>query len=89
MLQVQVLKANPEVIEGISSKTGKPYRIVRQPAMAQLPDGRLLQFAVQPQRGAEPYPPGVYSLAPDSFYSKDGNLAFSPKLVASAGGGAK
>jgi len=89
MLQVQVLKANPEVIEGISSKTGKPYRIVRQPAMAQLPDGRLLQFAVQPQRGAEPYAPGVYSLAPDSFYSKDGNLAFSPKLVAAVSGGTK
>ena len=89
MLQVQVLKANPEIIEGISSKTGKPYRIVKQPAMAQLPDGRLLQFAVQPARNAEPYPPGLYTLASDSFYSKDGNLAFSPKLVASAGGGSK
>jgi hypothetical protein len=90
MLQVQVLKANPEVIEGVSSKTGRPYRIVKQPAMAQLPDGRLLQFAVKPPRDAKPYEPGIYTLGADSFYAKDGSLAFSPKLVAAtAAGGTK
>jgi hypothetical protein len=89
MLQVQILKAQPEIIEGTSSKTGKPYRIVKQPAMAQLPDGRLLQFAIQPQRNAEPYAPGLYTLTPDSFYAKEGSLAFSPKLVPAVGGGTK
>jgi len=89
MLQFQVLPGNPEIIEGVSSKTGKPYRIVKQAAIVTFPNGTVSALSVQPGREQPPYKPGPYALDPSSFYPKDGTLAFSPKLVALAVGGTK
>ena len=88
MLQVQIVPGAPEIIEGISQKTGKPYRIVKQAALVKMPNGTIMGLSIQPPRGAEPYAPGSYALAPESFYAKDGALAFSVKL-APVGGGSK
>lgn len=93
MIRITVLPAQATIAEGISRKTGKPYRIVRQPAVVQLSSGTHA-FNIQGQRvngRSEPYEPGNYTLAAESFYVKDGDLAFAPRLVAvaEARGGAK
>jgi len=81
MIQVQILPGNPEVIEGVSSKTGKPYKIVKQAAVVTFPNGTVGAISIQPPRDQPPYKPGAYALDPASFYPKDGTLAFSPKLA--------
>lgn len=89
MIEFQVVPGAPEVIEGTSSKTGKPYRIVKQATLAKLPNGSTVALSVQPPYKGEPYAPGRYTLAPESFYVKDGALAFSVKLQPAGGGGTK
>jgi hypothetical protein len=89
MLQITILPGNPEVIEGVSQKTGKAYKIVKQAAFVQFPNGSVGAISIQPQRDQPPYKPGSYALDPTSFYPKDGALAFSPKLVPVAVGGTK
>lgn len=93
MIEFQVVPGAPEIIEGISKEgsknAGKKYRIVKQAAIAKMPNGSVMALSIQPPFGAEPYAPGRYTLAPESFYSKDGQLAFSVKLVPAAGGGTK
>jgi len=89
MLEIQVLPGKPVVNEGVSKKSGQPYRIVQQAAFVVFPDGTSASFTVQPGRDAAPYPPGKYTLGPDCFYVRDGDLTFSPKLIPVAAGGAK
>lgn len=88
MIEIHILPGKPHIVEGTSSKNGKPYRIVKQAAYAVLQDGSASSFTIQPGRDQTPYPPGKYTLAADSFYERDGQLSFTPKLV-SVGGGAK
>jgi hypothetical protein len=87
MLQIQILPGNPEIVAGVSAKTGQPYKIVKQAAVVQFSNGTVSALSIQPPKGKDPYPPGKYDLAPDSFYSKDGSLAFAPKLTPAAAGG--
>lgn len=94
MLQITVLPFKPQVLEGVSGKTGKPYRMIRQAAVVAMPDGTGGSISLNGQRvngRDEPYAPGQYTLAPESFYVKDGALTFSPRLVpvAEGRGGAK
>jgi len=81
MLQIQILPGNPEIVSGVSAKTGKPYNIVKQAAVVQFANGTVSALSVQPPKGAQPYAPGAYDLAADSFYASDGQLAFAPKFT--------
>ena len=89
MLQIQVLPGKPVVLEGVSRKSGQPFRIVQQAAYVIFPDGTAASFTVQPPRDGGPFPPGSYTIGPDSFYVRDGDLAFSPKLVPVAADGSR
>ena len=84
MLQVQILQGQPEIVAGVSAKNGQSYRIVKQAAVVQFPNGTVAAITVQPPKGKEPYAPGVYDLSTDSFYTKDGSLAFAPKFTPAA-----
>lgn len=86
MFEIHVLPGKPQINEGTSAKTGKPYRIVKQAAYAVFADGSAASFTIQPPRDAKEYPAGRYTLGPDSFYERDGQLSFTPKLVPVAGG---
>jgi len=86
MIEIHVLPGKPHINEGTSSKTGKAYRIVKQAAYALFSDGTSASFTIQPSRDSQPYPPGRYTLGPDSFYERDGQLSFTPKLIPVAGG---
>lgn len=81
MLQITVLPGKPHVQEGTSSKTGKAYRIVQQAAFVLFPNGEAAAFTLQPPRDSDPYEAGTYTLAPDSFYVRDGQLNLAPRLV--------
>ena len=90
MLQIQVLPGKPVVLEGTSRKSGQAYKMVQQAAFIIFPDGTSASFTVQPKRDEPPYAPGQYTVGPDSFYVRDGELHFSPRLVpASPDGGRK
>lgn len=86
MIQIHILPGKPKVLEGVSSKTGKPYKIVQQAAACQLADGSAAAFMIQPPRDLPPYAAGQYTLGPDSIYVMDGELRFSAKLVPVSGG---
>lgn len=86
MIEVHILPGKPHIVEGVSPKSGKPYRIVKQAAYAVFHDGSAGSFTIQPGRDAQPYPSGRYTLGPDSFYERDGQLSFTPKLIPVAGG---
>lgn len=87
MFEIQVLPGKPVVVEGVSRKTGQPFRIVQQAAYVVFPDGTAAAFTLQPPRDEQPYPPGKYTIGPDSFYVRDGDLSFSAKPHPVAAGG--
>jgi hypothetical protein len=90
VIKVTILPGKPHVNEGISKKSGQAYRIVEQAAFCVLPNGEGAAFTVQPPRDAQPYAAGEYTIGPDSFYVRDGQLQFAPKLLpAAAAGGAR
>jgi hypothetical protein len=94
-MQATILDLAPSVTEGVSRKTNQPYRIVTQAAILHFPNGKneaanLRVFSDLKTGKEQPLPPGKYTLAPDSFYLKDGVLTLSPKWLPAEGrGGAK
>jgi hypothetical protein len=86
MITVQILPVKPSINEGKAKATGKDYRIVKQAALFLDSKGEAHAISVQPPRDAQPYAPGNYTIGPDSFYERDGELRFIPRLVAGAGG---
>jgi hypothetical protein len=87
MLQVTVPESKPRIREGVSVKTGKPvaWRMVTQSAFLVYPDGSTEAFNLRVRQDKEGrdvlLAPGRYTLAPESFYLKDGELALSPKWM--------
>jgi hypothetical protein len=88
-IEITIIPGAPQLIEGISQKTGREYRILKQAALVKWPNGIISALSIQPPRGQDAYKPGRYALAPDSFYPKDGALAFSCKLLPAGGEGTK
>lgn len=86
MIVIQVMNAKPAINEGIAKGTGKPYRIVKQAALFVDSNGAGHSISIQPPRDAQPYAPGNYTIGPDSFYERDGEIRFIPRLVAVAAG---
>ena len=89
MIKITVTKADAKVIKGTSAK-GKPYELHIQAAYASVIDPDTGEQAeipekfeiILPRDQTEPYPRGVYTLAPSSIYvDRDGRMAVTPRLV--------
>lgn len=93
MMQVTILPGAPEIVEGTSSKTGRPYRIVKQAAILKHADGRVEAFTWGGERQngrSEPTSPGNYTLSPHAWVQA-GELKLAPRLapLSGAAGGPK
>lgn len=79
-------------MKGIGKTSGKPYDMNFQTVYAHTSDqsGQPLPFPekteiILPTDKPNGYPPGMYTLSPDSLYvGRNGNLEVAPKLVALA-----
>lgn len=80
-MYVEVLPVKPVVNSGNAKATGKPYRIVKQAALFVNSKGEAAAISIQPPRDGDPYAPGKYTISEDSFYERDGELRFIPRLA--------
>ena len=85
---IEVKSPETNVKEGISAKSGKPYRIVEQDAWAHTLDkhGKPQPFPVRIvlsiKDGMSPYATGKYTVDPASFYvDRFNGLALALRLV--------
>lgn len=88
MLQVTIPNAAPVLVEG-TSKEGKAFKFHKQAALVRLPNGNVEActiLAPKVRGESAPYAPGTYELDPASFYVRQGELAFAPKLRPVIGG---
>lgn len=83
-MHVQILPVKAAVNEGNAKATGKPYRIVKQAALFFNAKGEAAAISIQPPRDGEPYAPGNYTISEESFYERDGELRFIPRLLAAS-----
>lgn len=88
MIKIEIESSEVRVKSGVAAKTGKPYQIPEQKGYAYLldrdgkPNRHPSPLIIALRDGQQPYPPGVYTLAPSSFYTdRFDNLALSPVLV--------
>lgn len=87
-LQVTIPNAAPVLVEG-TSKDGKPFRFHKHAALVRMPNGDVVACSIlaPKERGeSKPYAPGTYELDASSFYVRNGELTFAPKLRPVAGG---
>ena len=86
-LQVTIPQAQPIPVSGV--KDGKPWSFVKQAALVRLPNGNVeacTLIAPKQDGQSKPYAPGTYELDSASFYVRNGELAFAPRLRPVAGG---
>lgn len=89
MIKVTVHALPVRHMEGIGKTSGKPYSMDFQTVYVHTADqqGNPLPFPEKTEiildKGAQAYPPGEYTLSPNSLYvDRNGSLAVAPKLVA-------
>jgi len=83
MSKIEIKSTELKLIQGTSQKTGKAYSFQTQQAYAHL-EGKAypVEFQLTVENGSSAYAPGIYHLAPSSFYvDRNGNLSLTPKLV--------
>jgi hypothetical protein len=87
MLKFEVKETEVDVKQGVSGKTGKPYVIREQVAWGFFCDqhGKPHPYPIRTrlmlEDSQEPYQPGIYTLAPESFYpDRFGQVAVRAKL---------
>lgn len=87
MIKIEIQSADVKVKSGISARTGKPYSIPEQQGFAFTysrdgkPNSYPVKVAIVLGEDQQPYPPGVYQLAPESFYTnRFDQLEISPVL---------
>lgn len=89
-IRMTVAQAAPNVVEGVSQKTGKAYRFVTQAVLFQLPDGSVRGGEVVAPRGKDgkdaPFAPGAYVLAPGSISVREGRLSLYERWLPVSGG---
>jgi hypothetical protein len=88
-MQVTILPGLPEILEGISKKTGRPYRMVKQAAILKHADGRVEAFTWSGDRvngRSEPTAAGNYALVTQA-YVQAGELKTAPRLSSTPGNG--
>lgn len=86
-LSVLIPTARPIAVSGV--KDGKPWSFVKQACLVTLPNGNVEACTlIAPKKDGQssPYAPGNYELDPASFYVRNGELAFAPRLRPVAGG---
>lgn len=68
-IQVEIESTEVIIKSGNSAKTGKPYQIREQRAYVTLPGQKYPQnIKVTLDDNSAPYPPGIYTVGPDSFF---------------------
>lgn len=87
MIKITVPQLPPRRMTG-TSKAGKAYDMTFQTIYCHTSDqtGQPLPFPEKSElilaKDAQPFPPGDYTLSPDSLYvDRDGRLAVAPRLV--------
>lgn len=87
MIKIEVSSTAEHVKEGISTKSGKPYRIREQSAYAHIhnqdgtPKPHPVEIRLTLDDNQPPYPAGLYTLAPESLYVGGfGSLQIRPRL---------
>ena len=88
MMQIIIQRAEAKRFTGTSKVSGKPYNFQTQTAYMYTYDdqGNRSDFPEKVEltleSNQEPYPKGVYILAPHSFYvDRNNRLSISPKLI--------
>ena len=87
MIKIEIQSAEVKVKSGTSARTGKPYNIREQAGFAFThsrdgkPNSDPVKVAIVLGKDQQPYPPGVYQLAPESFYiNRFDQLEITPVL---------
>jgi hypothetical protein len=87
MIKIEITTAEVRTKAGVSARTGKPYNIREQDGYAHTHDrqGKLnpypVRLAISLGDDQPPYPPGIYTLLPESLYTNRFNqLEISPVL---------
>jgi hypothetical protein len=87
MIKIEITSAEVRTKNGTSARTGKPYSIREQDGYAHTydrsgkPNHYPVRLSISLGDEPQPYPPGVYSLLPDSLYTNRFNqLEISPVL---------
>ena len=88
MIKITVTDTPIREMKGIGKTSGKPYHMRIQTVYAHTmsPEGVMAdfpdKFELALDDGQNPFPRGVYTLAPSSvFVSRDGKLDIRPRLV--------
>jgi hypothetical protein len=90
MFAIEVKTTATEVQAGTSTRTGKPYSLTKQHGFVTLASGEHRRIAIVLQDPTKPFPPGHYTLDPDSLYVdnwgelKLGRLKLRPVAAAKA-----
>lgn len=66
MLRIEVKSTALKLREGVSGK-GKAYAFNQQEAWIDMPNGERRKLTLTLDTKAQPYAPGTYELAPESF----------------------
>lgn len=89
MLKIEVTE-ELRVIKFRDKKTGEPRSFSVQVAYAHIPGEKYpSKIEVEPPKGEAAYAPGMYQLAPESIYVRDGRLAISPRLLTQSAAAAR
>jgi len=87
-IRIEVKRVEVQDVSGTAKRTGKPFAFKKQSAWAHLcdrkgtPDEYPTRIELTLEQDQAPYPPGVYTLAPSSFYAGSfGALECSPRLT--------
>lgn len=84
-IEVKTIECAPK--SGVGKKSGRAYSFKEQPAYAHIAGKPYpVEMSLTLDDVAQPYPPGMYTLADDSFYVGDfKKLECKPRLVPLAG----
>jgi hypothetical protein len=83
MLKIEIEKADVNVKSGVSARNQKQYQIREQNAYVHIPGQKYPQpIKLVLADDQQPYAPGSYTLAPESFFvGRFGDLQCRPRLA--------
>jgi len=82
-IKIEVQSTAIDIVQGVSQKTNKPYKLNIQTAYFHDPEEAYpVKMKILLDEGQPPYNKGEYTLDPKSFYvDRNGSLALSIKLA--------
>lgn len=83
MLTIEIESTELNIKSGNSARTGKPYQIREQTGYVHIPPNKYPQpIKITLEDDAQPYQPGKYQLADNSFFvGRYDDLQMRPRLV--------